>query len=133
MGKGLIEEIIAFCHKFKQYQEYPKELLSEHIKPSIELNQFKIFYDTEIYGFINWAFLNDIQKNKFINHAMIDQTNWKCGNNLCFANFVSSKNVRYMVNWCKDYFGGELKYDNAIWIKAFRNNRIMKVSNKWQR
>ena len=126
-------EIINFLKKFKEYQEYSEENLKAHIQPSYELNQYKIFYDTEIYGFINWAFLNDIQKSKFINHAMIDQTNWKCGNNLCFANFVSSKNVRYMVNWCKDYFGGELKYDNAIWIKAFRNNRLMKVSNKWHK
>lgn len=129
----MIDEIVSFCKNFKQYEEYPNDLIKDHLKPSIQLNQFKVFYDGQIYGFINWAFLNDIQKNKFINHAIIDQSNWKCGDNLCIANFVSSKNIREMVNWCKSYFGGELKYDNAIWIKAFRNNKVMRISNKWQR
>tara|TARA_R100001460_G_scaffold26146_1_gene52768 strand:- start:1575 stop:1976 length:402 start_codon:yes stop_codon:yes gene_type:complete len=133
MGKGLIEEIIAFYKRFKIYEEYSNDIIYEHIKPSIKLNQFKIFYDSDIYGFINWAYLNDVQKNKFIYHAIIDQGNWNCGNNLCFANFVSSKNIRDMINWCKEYFGNELKYDNAVWIKAFRNNKIMRVRNKWQK
>lgn len=126
-------EIINFLKKFKEYQEYSEENLKAHIQPSYELNQYKIFKDDEITGFVNWAFLNEIQKTKFINHAIIDQTNWNCGNNLCLANFVSSKNILDMVNWCKRYFFKELKYDNAIWIKAFRNNRVMKVSNKWHK
>ena len=126
-------EIINFLKKFKEYQEYSEENLKAHIQPSYELNQYKVFKDDEITGFVNWAFLNEIQKTKFINHAIIDQTNWKCGDNLCLANFVSSKNILDMVNWCKRYFFKELKYDNAIWIKAFRNNRVMKVSNKWHK
>lgn len=126
-------EIINFLKKFKEYQEYSEENLKAHIQPSYELNQYKIFKDDEITGFVNWAFLNEIQKTKFINHAIIDQTNWNCGDNLCLANFVSSKNILDMVNWCKRYFFKQLKYDNAIWVKAFRNNRIMKVSNKWHK
>lgn len=126
-------EIINFLKKFKEYQEYSEENLKAHIQPSYELNQYKIFKDDEITGFVNWAFLNEIQKTKFINHAIIDQTNWNCGDNLCLANFVSSKNILDMVNWCKGYFFKQLKYDNAIWIKAFRNNRVMKVSNKWHK
>tara|TARA_Y100001973_G_scaffold84181_1_gene125065 strand:+ start:695 stop:1084 length:390 start_codon:yes stop_codon:yes gene_type:complete len=129
----LIEELILFLRKFKQYQEYPTNILKEHLKPSLELNQFKIFFDEEIYGFINWAYLNETQKQKFLYHAIIDVSNWNCGNNLCFANFASSKNIKEMINWCKEYFGKHLKYDNAVWVKAYKNNRIMRVSNKWQR
>ena len=126
-------EIINFLKKFKEYKEYSEENLKAHIQPSFDLNQYKIFKDNEIIGFVNWAFLNETQKKKFIYHAIIDQTNWNCGDNLCLANFVCSKNILDMVNWCKQYFFKELKYDNAIWVKAFRNNRVMKVSNKWQK
>ena len=132
MGKVLIE-IINFLKKFKEYQEYSEENLKAHIQPSYELNQYKIFKDDEITGFVNWAFLNETQKTKFINHAIIDQTNWNCGNNLCIANFVSSKNILDMVNWCKQHFFKELKQEYVIWVKAFKNNRVMKVSNKWQK
>jgi len=132
MGKGLIE-LISFFKKFEQYKNYTDQNIQDHLKASLQLNQYKIFKDTEIIGFVNWAFLNDICKEKFVHHAIIDETNWNCGNNLCFANFVCSKNIRDMINWCKEYFGKELKYDNAVWIKAFKNNRIMRVKNKWQR
>jgi hemolysin-activating ACP:hemolysin acyltransferase len=132
MGKVLIE-VIEFLKKFKEYQEHSNQDLKEHLQPSFNLNQYKIFKDKEIIGFINWAFLNDIQKTKFINHAIIDQTNWNCGNNLCVANFVCSKNINDMVNWCKD-FARNIKYDKEIvWVKAFRNNRIIRVNKQWQR
>ena len=133
MGKKLINDIIDFFQEFKQYENISKKEIQFQLKPSIQLNQFKLFQDQKIYGFVNWAFLNEIQKTKFLNHAIIDDTNWKCGHNLCFANFVCSKNIRDMINWCKDYFGGELKYDNALWVKAFKNNRIMRYNNKWEK
>jgi hypothetical protein len=38
-----------------------------------------------------------------------------------------------MVNWCKD-FARNIKYDKEIvWVKAFRNNRIIRVNKQWQR
>lgn len=126
-------EIINFLKKFKEYQEYSEENLKAHIQPSYELNQYKIFKDDKITGFLNWAFLNEAQKTKFINHAIIDQTNWNCGDNLCVANFVCSKNIKDMVNWCKD-FAKNIKYDKEIvWVKAFRNNRIIRVNKQWHK
>jgi len=133
MGQGLIDEVIDFFQLFKEYKHYTKDEIHYHLKPSFSLNQYKIFKDDKIYGFVNWAFLNEVQKTKFMNHAIIDQTNWNCGNNLCVANFVCSKNIKDMVNWCKD-FARNIKYDKEIvWVKAFRNNRIIKVNKQWQR
>jgi len=132
MGKVLIE-VIEFLKKFKEYYQYSNQDLKHHLHPSFTLNQYKIFKDKEITGFVNWAFLNDITKNKFLHHGVIDYGNWNCGDNLCVANFVCSKNIKDMVNWCKD-FARNIKYDKEIvWVKAFRNNRIIRVNKQWQR
>lgn len=135
MGKDLIEELLPFFKKFIPYQKYTDDEIIDHIRPSYNLNQYKLFSDQEeIIGFVNWAWLNEECKIKFINHAIIDPSNWKSGENLCFANFVCSKNIYNMINWCKEHFARKLNYDKeVIWVKAYRNNRVMRVTNKWQR
>ena len=102
-----------------------------HIIPSIQLNQFKIFEDEDgVYGFVNWAYLNDSTKTKLINHGIIDFSNWNSGNNLCFADLLCRKNIRDMINWCKEHFGKQLGYDKeVVWVKTFKRNRTIRVNN----
>jgi len=125
----LIDDIIKFYQSFDEYKQASPQLLHYHLEPSISLNQYKIFGDEEITGFINWAYLNDVMKMKVMHHGIIDYGNWKCGTNLVFGDLLCRKNLRDMIKWAKKYFGSELGYDKeVIWIKTFKNNRIVRVN-----
>ena len=130
MGKGLIEEVIDFYKTFDEYKDSLDQEIYQHLEPSFKLNQYKIFRDNQITGFVNWAYLNDLTKTKLINHGIIDYSNWNCGNNLCFADLLCRKNIRDMINWCKEHFGKQLGYDKeVVWVKTFKGNRTIRVNN----
>ena len=127
----MIEDVVDFYLTFDRYKDTSKDVLRFHLEPSISLNQYKIFKDQEIVGFMNWAYLNDITKFKFLNHGIIDYSNWKCGDNLCFADILCRKNIRSMINWAKNYFGKELGYDKeVVWLRMDNNIRkTMRINN----
>lgn len=127
----MIEDVVDFYLTFDRYKDTSKDVLRFHLEPSISLNQYKIFKDQEIVGFMNWAYLNDITKFKFVNHGIIDYSNWKCGDNLCFADILCRKNIRSMINWAKNYFGKELGYDKeVVWLRMDNNIRkTMRINN----
>lgn len=131
----MIEELIDFYRSFDRYKYSSRELIYFHLEPSISLNQYKVFRDKEITGFINWAYLNDVTKFKFLNHGIIDYGNWKCGDNLCFADLVCRKNIRDMIKWAKDYFGKQLGYDKeVVWLRMEETiNKTMRINNNVKR
>lgn len=59
--KKIVKELISFYKKFERYRASNDDYLAISIIPSIKLDQYKIFKDenNEIYGFINWAYLNN--------------------------------------------------------------------------
>jgi hemolysin-activating ACP:hemolysin acyltransferase len=129
----LIDDVIQFFQTFDRFKDNSKELLHFYLEPSISLNQYKIFGDKEITGFLNWAYLNDITKDKFINHGIIDYGNWKCGDNLCFIHLVCRKDLRDMIKWAKEHFGTNMKYDKeVVWIRINKDiEKVMRINNKW--
>ena len=125
------DEVINLYYHFDKYKKNTYPELYYHILPSINLNQYKIFKDEKgIFGFVNWAYLNDSTKTKLINHGIIDFSNWNSGSNLCFADLLCRKNIRDMINWCKEHFGKQLGYDKeVVWVKTFKRNRTIRVNN----
>lgn len=131
----MIDEVINFFQSFNKYKNTSKEDLKFHLEPSFTFNQYKIFGDQEITGFLNWAYLNDLMKFKFLNHGIIDYGNWKCGDNLCFVHLVCRKDLKDMINWAKNHFGTEMQYDKeVVWLRiGDKIDKRMKVYNKWQK
>jgi len=131
----LIDEVIRFFQSFDRYKDTSTELLNFKLEPSISLNQYKIFGHQEITGFMNWAYLNDVMKLKFINHGIIDYGNWKSGDNLCFVHLLCRKDLRDMINWAKKHFGTEMQYDKeVVWIRINKDiEKVMRINNKWVR
>ena len=58
-----IDEIIFFYKSFNKYKNYNYNELYNFLYPSYQFKQFKIFKNKEIYGFVNWAFVNENAKN----------------------------------------------------------------------
>lgn len=129
----MINEVIDFFQSFHKYQDTSKEDLQYHLEPSFAFNQYKIFGDKEITGFLNWAYLNDMMKTKFINFGIIDYGNWRCGDNLCFVHLVCRKDLRDMINWAKKHFWLDMQYDKEVsWIRISKQiDKRMKVNNRW--
>ena len=131
----MIDEVIRFFQSFDRYKDSSTELLNFNLEPSISLNQYKIFGHQEITGFMNWAYLSDVMKLKFINHGIIDYGNWKSGDNLCFVHLLCRKDLRDMINWAKKHFGTEMQYDKeVVWIRINKDiEKVMRINNKWVR
>lgn len=131
----MIEDVIDFYLTFDRYKDTSRRVLYHHLEPSISLNQYKVFKDKEIIGFMNWGLLNDVMKFKFLHHGIIDYSNWKCGDNLCFADFLCRKNIRDMINWAKNHFWNELGYDKeVVWLRMEETiNKTMRISNNVKR
>ena len=70
MGTSLMDlyKIIHLHRQFKKYDKYSYKYLVEEITPSINLDQYQLFYKgNDVVGFINWAFLKlPMQVNDFI-------------------------------------------------------------------
>lgn len=63
-----------------------------HIYPSLILNQFTVNRDDDgIYGFTNWAFLNDETEQKFLDERSLDLNEWKTGNKTWVIDTVYTK------------------------------------------
>lgn len=131
----MINNIIKFFKSFNRYENNTEEEILNYINPSIELNQYKIFKDKEITGFLSWAFLDDKCKNKFVNHGIITATAWNSGDNLCFVHLVCKKNIKNIINWAKKHFGTDMKYNKeVVWLRISDDiNKIMRINNKWVR
>lgn len=127
----MVDDIIDFYLSFERYEKSSRRLLAFHLEPSLSLKQYKVFGNNKITGFLNWAYLNDITKMKFLNHGIIDYSNWKCGDNLCFADILCKQNIKDMINWAKDYFGKQLQYDKeVVWLRMDNKiNKTMRINN----
>ena len=51
---------------FNNFDRYKGKELTNYLKPSIKLNQYKKFYDNnELVGFVNWAYIHDLVEKRF--------------------------------------------------------------------
>lgn len=129
----MIDDIIEFFQTFDRYKRNSKELLKYVLEPSLSLEQYKVFGDNKITGFLNWAYLNDAMKFRFTKFGIIDYGNWKCGDNLCFVHLVCSQDLRDIINWAKKHFGTDMQYDKEVsWIRVNEEiKKTMRITNKW--
>ena len=123
-----MDEIISLYRNYSQYDKFHNLDLQYHIKPSIDLNQYKKhYYNNKLVGFTNWAYLSDYAFNHFKKTGIINYKEWNSGNHLVFVEFIAITNVRKIFKWCinmANKFKG-IK-DNFTWLRV-ENNKIKRM------
>jgi len=121
-----MEEVINFYKSFNRYKNNTYEELKQHIEPSINLNQYKIFKDENIYGFVNWAYVDQQTENNFLKTGIID--NFNCGDIMLHIDFIATKNVRKIMSWLKNNSANTLGLNKVIhWARLNHNNKVRKI------
>ncbi len=128
-----IIEIIKLYRKFSKYNSYTDREIAKSIIPSLSLSQYKIFKDKQnlkVYGFVNWAFMNNENKKLFLSTGIIDDFNWNTGNNLIFIELIATKNIKQIFDWSvkkASTFNNIEKQFN--WIRV-NNNKVKRINTK---
>ena len=119
-------EVINFYKQFSRYKTNTYEELYNHIIQSINYNQYKIFKDKGVYGFTNWAFVNQQTEDKFLNTGIID--NWNCGDIMLHIDFIATKNVKQIMSWLKNNSAKLLGLNKKIhWVRLDNDNKVRKI------
>ena len=119
-------EVINFYKQFNRYKTNTYEELYNHIIQSINYNQYKIFKDKGVYGFTNWAFVNQQTEDKFLNTGII--ANWNCGDIMLHIDFIATKNVKQIMSWLKNNSAKLLGLNKKIhWVRLDNDNKVRKI------
>ena len=129
------DEIINLYYKHDKYKKYTYPELYYHILPSINLNQYKIFKDDKgVFGFVNWAFLNDANQNSYSKNGKIYKSEWKSGVNLWLYDIIIIRKSKEVMSWVYNYFKKLLKINESIsWLRLDKNDKVYRVSKKYKR
>ena len=129
------DEIINLYHKHDKYKKFTYPELYYHILPSINLNQYKIFKDEKgVFGFVNWAFLNDANQDSYTKQGKIYKSEWKSGVNLWLYDIIIIRKSKEVMSWVYNYFKKLLKINESIsWLRLDENDKVYRVSKKFKR
>ena len=122
-----MKNIIELYQRFSKYKNNTYQELYQHITPSMNLNQYKVFEDEQgTYGFVNWAYVNEKVENNFLNTGIVE--NWNCGNIMLHIDFIAKKNIRQIMSWLKNNSAKNLGLNQTIhWARLSNNNKIRTV------
>lgn len=102
--KSLTNDVIDFYLQFDRYNHLTYVDLWQHIHPSIVNDQYKVFHTNgEIWGFANWAFVNNQVLDRVVKTGKIYTLDWVTGFNLCYIDFVAARDASYVMKWLKDH------------------------------
>ena len=129
------DEIINLYYKHDKYKKYTYPELYYHILPSINLNQYKIFKDDKgVFGFVNWAFLNNANQDSYSKDGKIYKSEWKSGVNLWLYDIIIIRKSKEVMSWVYNYFKKLLKINESIsWLRLDKNDKVYRVSKKYKR
>jgi len=123
------DEIINFYKLFNRYKNNTYEELYYHIEQSINFNQYKIFKDKEIYGFVNWAMVNKKTEDYFLKTGEV--LDWHCGDLMIHIDFLANKNIRKIYKWSKNNLAKIIGLGNSTnWIRLNETNKIRNIVKK---
>ena len=130
-----INKIINLYYLFPKYKNNTYQELFYHILPSLKLNQYKLFEDKDgVFGFVNWAYLNNDIEKQYIKNSKIYKNEWKSGVNLWFYDIVIIRKSKEVMSWVYNYFKKLLKTNESIsWLRLDKDDKVYRVSKKYKR
>jgi hemolysin-activating ACP:hemolysin acyltransferase len=128
-------EVIGLYYNFDKYKKNTYDELYHHILPSINLNQYKIFKDDKgIFGFVNWAYLNEDVEKAYVTTSKIYKNEWKSGVNLWLYDIVILRKSNEVMSWVYNYFKKLLKTNESIsWLRLNKQDQVYRVAKKYKR
>ena len=130
-----INKIINLYYLFPKYKNNTYQELFYHILPSLKLNQYKLFEDKDgVFGFVNWAYLNNDIEKEYIKNSKIYKNEWKSGVNLWLYDIVIIRKSKEVMSWVYNYFKKLLKTNESIsWLRLDMDDKVYRVSKKYKR
>ena len=123
-----IDEVINFYKTFNRYKNNTYQELYNYLIQPYELKQFKIFKDNKIYGFVNWAFVNQLTQDNFLTTGRIN--NWNCGNIITHIDLLAKKNVKEIYKWSRKNLEKKSINKTTQWLRLTKNNKIRTIVKK---
>ena len=123
-----IDEVINFYKTFNRYKNNTYQELYNYLIQPYELRQFKIFKDKKIYGFVNWAFVNQLTQDNFLTKGRIN--NWNCGNIITHIDLLAKKNVKEIYKWSRKNLEKKSINKTTQWLRLTKNNKIRTIVKK---
>ena len=97
-----------------------------HIYPSLVLSQYSIHRDDDgIYGFTNWAYLDDKTEQKFLDEKSLDINDWRTGENTWVIDSIYTKGHNSM-KYNKTFFTHLLGPGKTVQWGRFAPNGLIK-------
>ena len=129
------DEVISLYYNFDKYKKNTYPELYYHILPSINLNQYKIFKDDKgVFGFVNWAYLNEDVEKAYVTTSKIYKNEWKSGVNLWLYDIVILRKSNEVISWVYNYFKKLLKTNESIsWLRLNKQDQVYRVAKKYKR
>jgi len=125
----LIDEIIFFYKSFDKYKNKTYQELYYYLIHNYNHNQFKIFKDKQIYGFVNWAFVNQLTQDNYFTTGKIN--NWCNGNIITHVDLLAKKNVKEIYLWSRKNLAKHLEINqNTKWLRLTKDNKIRNIITK---
>lgn len=131
----MMNQLIIFFHSFDKYKNNTYQELYHHLMPSINLNQYKIFKDSKgIYGFVNWARLNNTDEEYYTKTGSLNKNQWNSGKKLWLYDIVILRKAKEVMRWVYNYFKSYLRTNESInWLRLDKQNNIYRIGKKYKR
>jgi|TARA_A100000172_G_scaffold61789_1_gene41171 hemolysin-activating ACP:hemolysin acyltransferase len=106
-----------------------------HIYPSIALGQYRVHKDEdEIYGFRNWAFLNEDTEKRFLETRELGFYDWNSGDRAWCIDSIFLKKHKEAMNFYKTFFTHLLGIGKKVqWLRIDPNGLVrnhMQITTK---
>lgn len=131
--KSVTNDLIDFFRQFDRYAHLTYEELYQMISPCVRADQFKVFQTNgEIWGFTNWAFVNNLVLDKFLTTGKMGTLDWQSGFKQLYVEFVCHRGADRMMSWMKNYSLNLLGPNvRCYWIRSEDDEiRVRKIRTK---
>ena len=128
-----MDDVLDIMELFKSsYPSWRNESIKSiyyHIYPSIALKQYTVNKDEngEIYGYTNWAFLDESTEKKYLKELSLDFRDWKTRDNLWIIDSIYTdehNNMKFNKTFFTHLFGvGQ----TVNWLRLAPNGLLQKT------
>ena len=128
-----MDDVLDIMELFKSsYPSWRNESIKSiyyHIYPSIALKQYTVNKDEngEIYGYTNWAFLDESTEKKYLKELSLDFGDWKTGDKLWIIDSIYTdehNNMKFNKTFFTHLFGvGKI----VNWLRLAPNGLLQKT------
>lgn len=123
-----IYEVIKLYKYHSKYEHLSDDDIYYNILPSIKLKQYCIHENEHgLYGFSNWAFLNQEEEKHLLKYKTIRDSQWCSGDIAWHMDIVSYGNTKEIMKWTKQYFTKLLGVNKKVkWFRIYNDKIILK-------